>query len=194
MSGGGFGEVATVDAMGKWKEAVIRILKSAIMPNSWSYSISIGDGRDEKRLDSVYFLLDKSSEKLPEQVAITASSQYGGTKTATLKATRATLNTTIHHLAARAAVRDLESQDVPDSLSSDIIRKNAEHLRQTYSISSKWASFVAVSHLQKEASTSEYVEVSLYKAPRAEIDLSETSYRGNQSQTFAHAPPWTKLA
>lgn len=146
------------------------------------------------RQQSVYFLLDKSSEKLPEQVAITASSQYGGTKTATLKATRATLNTTIHHLAARAAVRDLESQDVPDSLSSDIIRKNAEHLRQTYSISSKWASFVAVSHLQKEASTSEYVEVSLYKAPRAEIDLSETSYRGNQSQTFAHAPPWTKLA
>ncbi|KAG8162499.1 hypothetical protein KVR01_008264 [Diaporthe batatas] len=212
MFGGGFGEVASVDAAGRWKEAVIRILKGAIMPNSWSYSISIGDGWDEKRLDvddvfpgkvakkpsgpsfvqaprnipllhhygqqSVYFLLDASSDKFPEQVTITASSQYGGTKTATLKVTRATPNnTTIHHLAARTAVRDLESQDVPDAISSDIIRSNAEHLCQAYSITSKWASFVAVSHLQEEEESvdDEYVEVSVYKAPMADPALLPTS-------------------
>lgn len=205
MLGGGFGEVATVDSAGRWKEAVIRILKGAIMPNSWSYSVSIGDGWDEKRLDvddvfpkleqkasgpsfvqaprnipllhhygqqSVFFLLDTISDKLPKQVTITASSQYGGTKTATLKVTRATPNnTTIHHLAAKAAVRDLESQDVPDAISSDIIRSNAEHLCQTYSISSRWASFVAVSHLQEQSMDDEYVEVSVYKAPIADPAL-----------------------
>lgn len=181
LAGGGFGEVVAVDIAGRWKEAVIRILKGAIMPSSWSYSISIGGRWDEKRLDvdevslmhaqtasnasfvqaprkipllhhygqqSVYFLLDTSSDKLPEQVTITASSQYGGTKTVTMKVAKAALdNTTIHHLAARAAVRDLENQDVPDALSSEIIRSNAESLCQTYSITSKRASFVAVRHL-----------------------------------------------
>lgn len=223
MFGGGFGEVATVDAAGRWKDAVIRILKGAIMPNSWTYSISIGDGWDEKRLDvddvfsklakkawgpssvqaprkipllhhygqqSVYFLLDTRGVKLPGEVTITASSQYGGTKTAALKVTRATLNdATIHHLAAKAAVRDLESQDVPDAISSDIIRSNAEHLCQRYSIYSKWASFVAVSHLQEESVDDEYVEVSVYKAPMADPALlPSTSVGTGRTTTFGQAP------
>ncbi|KAH8777333.1 von Willebrand factor type A domain-containing protein [Diaporthe sp. PMI_573] len=232
LFGGGFGEVAAVDAAGRWKEAVIRILKGAIMPNSWSYSISLGDEWDKKRLDvddflpkhaersttkspgrvagalnpsffqapreipilhhfgqqSVYFLLDNSSDKLPEHVTITASSQYTGTRKAILEVTRATVNnTTIQHLAAKAAVRDLESQDASEASSSDLIRRNAEHLGQKYSISSKWTSFVAVSHLQQSVDH-EDVEVSMYKAPLAKLDpltSSPRSGRGHKSKSWA---------
>lgn len=211
--GGGFGEAVAVDAHGRWKEAVVRMLKGAVMPNSWSYSIQFGDEWDEKRLDlddflpdqtarnppesslrlagaadrsfvraprtipllhhfgqqSVYFLLHSTSDHLPECVTIKACSQHGGTKTTTLAVTKSTTNNIMQHLAAKAAVRDLETQDTVEA-SSDRIRKNAEHLCQMYSITSKWASFVAVSHLQPSAEY-EDVEVHLYKAPLAELDL-----------------------
>ncbi|KAL1880746.1 hypothetical protein Daus18300_001360 [Diaporthe australafricana] len=274
--GCGFGEAVAVDAQGKWKEAVIRMLKGAVMPTSWSYSIGFDEEWAEKRLDvddflpqdsertvsealeadsntsevanrqprhvanvqkvstksklskwlaggsshdgshlsekkepgkstlmknmsagrnagtvkssfvqaprtipwlhhfgqqSVYFLLNPASDKLPERVTVTARSQYGGTKTATLAVTEAASNNnTIQHLAAKAAVRDLETQDTSGASSPDQIRKNAEQLCQMYSITSKWTSFVAVSHLQQSAE-SEDVEVNLYKAPLAELDL-----------------------
>lgn len=212
--GGGFGQAVAVDAHGRWKEAVIHMLKGAVMPNSWSYTIQFGEGWNEKRLDlddflpyhaernspealrqlagaadrsfvraprtipllhhfghqSVYFLLHSTSDHhLPECVTITACSQYGGTKTATLAVTKGTTNNIMQHLAAKAAVRDLETQDTVEA-SSARIRKNAERLCQMYSITSKWTSFVAVSHLQTSAEY-EDVEISLYKAPLAELDL-----------------------
>ncbi|KAK7697965.1 hypothetical protein SLS64_013052 [Diaporthe eres] len=212
--GGGFGEAVAVDSDGKWNEAVIRMLKGAVMPNSWSYSISFGGNWKEQRLDvdsfpsrnleaktsgalvhtpgavnpsfvqaprripwlhhfgqqSVFFLLETTGERLPEHVVITACSQYGGTKTATLVVTQApSSDTAIRHLAAKAAVRDLESQDTSEA-PSKTIRENAERLSQMYSICSKWTSFVAVSHLQQSAEY-EDVEVSLYRAPLAELDL-----------------------
>lgn len=213
--GGGFGETIAVDADGKWNEAVIRMLKGAVMPTSWSYSIEFEGLWKEKRLDvddfsvrhsekgiseamihtsgavhpsfiqaprkipllhhfgqqSVYFLLETTGAKLPEHVVITAYSQYGGTKKATLTVTQTTSSgTTIRHLAAKAAVRDLESQDTSEAPSPNKIRENAEQLSQIYSISSKWTSFVAVSHLQQSAKY-EDVEVSVYRAPLAELDL-----------------------
>lgn len=215
LLGGGFGEAVAVDADGKWNEAVIHMLKGAVMPNSWSYSIEFEGLWKEMRLDvddffgrhsgkrisqalvhtpgavnssfvqaprripllhhfgqqSVYFLLETAGEKLPEYVVITASSQHGGTKTATLAVTQtASSDTAIRHLAAKAAVRDLEAQDTSDALSPSKIRENAEQLSQMYSISSKWTSFVAVSHLQQSAKY-EDVEVSVYRAPLAELDL-----------------------
>lgn len=266
--GCGFGETVAVDTQGKWNEAVIRMLKGAVMPTSWSYSIEFDEQWAEKRLDvddllpqhlkrivsgevarrqpqhvanmekvstkrklskwlarrsshdgahlsekkeepgkstlmentragqnagtskpsfvqaprripwlhhfgqqSVYFLLETAGDKLPERVTVTARSQYGGTKTATLAVTEAASNNnTIQHLAAKAAVRDLENQDTSEASSPDQIRGNAEQLCQMYSITSKWTSFVAVSHLQQSAE-SEDVEVNLYKAPLAELDL-----------------------
>lgn len=213
--GGGFGEAVTVDAHGKWKEAVIRILRGAIMPKSWSYSISLGGEWKEKLLEmddilpeyaqrdtsetlyripgavspwftraprtipslhhfdqqSVYFLLDSTSDVLPEHVMITACSQYGGTKTATVAVTKAlTNNETIRHLAAKAIVRDLESQDTSAGHFSKHLRKKAESLCQTYSITSKWTSFVAVNHLQQSAEP-QRVGITVYKAPLAELDL-----------------------
>lgn len=215
LLGGGFGEAVAVDAGGKWNEAVIRMLKGAVMPNSWSYSIEFEGLWKEKRLDvddffgrhsgkkisqalvhtlgavnpsfvqaprripllhhfgqqSVYFLLETTGEKLPEYVIITASSQHGGTKTASLAVTEtASSDTAIRHLAAKAAVRDLEAQDTSGGHLPNRIRENAEQLSQMYSISSKWTSFVAVSHLQQSAKY-EDVEVSVYRAPLAELDL-----------------------
>lgn len=215
LLGGGFGDAVAVDADGQWNEAVIRMLKGAVMPNSWSYSIEFEGLWKEKRLDvddfigrhsekrvskalihtpgavnpsfvqaprripwlhhfgqqSVYFLLETTGEKLPEYVVITACSQYGGTKTATLAVTQtASSDTTIRHLAAKAAVRDLEAQDASEAPSPNKIRENAEQLSQMYCISSKWTSFVAVSHLQQSAKY-EDVEVSVYRAPLAELDL-----------------------
>lgn len=213
--GGGFGEAVPVDANGKWKEAVIRMLKGAVMPDSWSYTIEFGDGWTEKRLDlddflpqhsgrqtpegpvridgvvnpsflqaprtipllhhfgqsSVYFLLDATRDELPDHVTITACSRYGGTKVATLKVTKvASNNSSIQHLAAKAAVRELESQELSEKPLSERVRRNAERLCQLYSIASKWTSFVAVTHLQQSADC-EDVEVSLYKAPLIELDL-----------------------
>lgn len=194
---------------------MIRMLKGAVMPKSWSYSISFGDHWKEQRLDvddfsfrhsetrlsealvhtpgavnssfvqaprripwlhhfgqqSVYFLVETTGARLPEYVIITASSQHGGTKTATLPVTQtSSSHTTIRHLAAKAAVRDLEAQDASEAPSSIKIRENAERLCQMYSISSKWTSFVAVSRLQPSAEY-EDIEVSLYRAPLAELDL-----------------------
>lgn len=206
--GGGFGETVPTNATGKWKEAVIRMLKGALMPKSWSYSISLGDQWREKRLDvaffspqqpertvpesldrisspispsfvqalrvipnlhhfgqqSVYFLLEDNSGKIPVHVVITACSQYGVTKTATLAVTEATSTYTVQHLAAKAVVRDLEDQCVSEAALTNQIRENAESLCQMYSISSKWTSFVAVSRLQQCAEC-EDIEVSQYKAP-----------------------------
>lgn len=230
--GGGFGEAVSVDAHGRWKEAVVNMLKGAVMPNSWSYSIQFGDEWNERRLDlddllpyqeeksppealrrlagatdrsfirsprtipllhhfgqqSVYFLLDSTNDHLPECVTIKACSQHGGTKTTTLAITKSTTNNIMQHLAAKAAVRDLETQDTAE-VSSGRIRKNAEHLCQMYSITSKWASFVAVSHLQPSAEY-EDVEVSLYKAPLAELDLM---VHPSFSQAGAN-PPARRLA
>lgn len=212
--GGGFGEAVDIDQQGKWGEAVIRMLKGAMMPTSWSYSITLGNEWKEKRLDmddlfsdatdrkafndlnrtigaapsfvqaprsiprlhhfgqqSVYFLLDTTSASLPNHVLITSCSQNGTTKTVTLPVTKsATNNAAIQHLAAKAAVRDLENQDTSEARPSNKILENAERLCQVYSISSKWASFVAVSHLQQPAEH-EDVEISLYKAPLTELDL-----------------------
>lgn len=212
--GGGFGEAVDIDQQGKWGEAVIRMLKGAMMPTSWSYSITFGNEWKEKRLDmddlfsdgtdrkafndlnriigaapsfvqaprtiprlhhfgqqSVYFLLDTTSSSLPNHVLITSCSHNGTTKTVTLPVTKsATNNAAIQHLAAKAAVRDLENQDTSEARPSNKILENAERLCQVYSISSKWASFVAVSHLQ-QSEEHEDVEVSLYKAPLTELDL-----------------------
>lgn len=213
--GGGFGEAVDIDAHGKWAEALIRMLKGAMMPTSWSYSIKFDKQWKEKRLDidelfsegskgrfcndlnliagaitpsfvqaprtipwlhhfgqqSVYFLLDTTSDNIPDHVLITACSQYGVTKTATLAVTKsASNNDAIQHLAAKAVVRDLECQDTSGAKPSSQILMNAEKLCQMYSITSKWASFVAVSHLQQSARY-EDVEVNLYKAPLTELDL-----------------------
>lgn len=213
--GGGFGEAVAVDAQGKWLEAVIRMLKGAMMPTSWSYSVAFDSEWEEKRLDvddflpqdskgkasnalkrfsgavnasfvqapriipwlhhfgqqSVYFLLDTTGDKFPDHVLITASSQYGMAKTVTLAVTKSTSNNNaIQHLAAKAVVRDLENQDRSEAPPPNQIVRNAEQLCQMYSIASKWASFVAVSHLQQSAEY-EDIEVSLYKAPVTELDL-----------------------
>lgn len=213
--GAGFGETVAVDAQGNWKEAVIRMLKGAVMPKSWSYTINLGDEWTENQFgvdeflphqseendhwargrisgpvtscfiqapreipwlhhfghQTVYFLLDTTVDRLPDHVTVTASSQYGGSKTATLAVTKATTNSnTIQHLAAKAAVRDAETQHVSETTSSNQIRKHAEQLCQMYSISSKWTSFVAISHSQQSAEY-EDVDVSLYKAPLSELDL-----------------------
>lgn len=215
LFGGGFGEAVDVDAHGKWAEALIRMLKGAMMPTSWSYSIKFDKQWKEKRLDidelfsegsrgklcndlkmiagtitpsfvqaprtipwlhhfsqqSVYFLLDTTSDNIPDHVLITACSRHGVTKTATLAVTKsASNNNAIQHLAAKAVMRDLEIQDTSGARRSSQILMNAERLCQMYSVSSKWASFVAVSHLQQSASYDE-VEVNLYKAPLAELDL-----------------------
>lgn len=213
--GAGFGETVAVDAQGNWKEAVIRMLKGAVMPTSWSYTINLGDQWTENQFgvdeflphqseendhwargrisgpvnscfiqapretpwlhhfghQTVYFLLGTTVDRLPDHVTVTASSQYGGTKTATLAVTQATTNSnTIQHLAAKAVVRDAETQHVSETTSSNEMRKHAEQLCQMYSISSKWTSFVAVSRSQQSAEY-EDVDVSLYKAPLAELDL-----------------------
>lgn len=232
--GGGFGETVPTNATGKWKEAVIRMLKGALMPTSWSYSISLGDQWREKRLDedifspqqpertvpesldqipapvgpsfvqaprvipslhhfgqqSVYFLLENNSGKIPDHVIITACSQYGGTKTATLAVTEATSTYTVQHLAAKAVVRNLEDQCIPEAALTNQIRKNAEYLCQMYSISSKWTSFVAVSRLQQCAEC-EDIEISQYKAPLAELDLLTRPSISLAGQNGLQASDWS---
>lgn len=213
--GAGFGETVAVDAQGNWKEAVIRMLKGAVMPTSWSYTINLGDQWIENQFgvdeflpcqseehdhqgrgrisgpgnscfvqtpretpwlhhfghQTVYFLLDTTVDRLPDRVTVTACSQHGGLKTATLAVTKATTNSnTIQHLAAKAAVRDAETQHMSETTLSNQMRKHAEQLCQMYSISSKWTSFVAVSRSQQSAEY-EDVDVSLYKAPLSELDL-----------------------
>lgn len=140
---------------------------------------------------SVYFLLDTTSDEIPQQISITARSQQGRTKEATLDVERITFTNNIHHLAAKAAIRDLEMQHISESATADYVRSNAERLCQMYSIISKWASFVAVAHVQQSAEYAE-VEVSLYKAQLAELNvlmrpnLSKASLSSVQGPGHAH--------
>ncbi|RMJ07746.1 hypothetical protein BHE90_010297 [Fusarium euwallaceae] len=78
---------------------------------------------------------------------------------------------TIHHLAVKAALIDLEAEASRENTlvaQSDIGRQNAELLGKMYSIASKWTGFVAV-----DQKTESSAIVDIYKADLIDVDLDD---------------------
>jgi len=130
--GGGFGEVIS-DTHGRWDERVIRMLKGALMPESWSYEVEI-DGVPTKSMlvrngaskepeflqapfhtpplhsfahQSVFFLLDSGISATSITINATTPSGHKATTTLPVQSTSTQANA-VHFLAAKAALRDLE--------------------------------------------------------------------------------------
>jgi hypothetical protein len=98
---------------------------------------------------SIYFLLNITERSPPTKVTVRATNNNGETRTLDLPVLRtATSSDTIHHLAAKAAVLDLESHS--DHESQPLARRNAERLGEIYSIPSKWTSFLAVDQVTQD--------------------------------------------
>ncbi|KAF5581055.1 hypothetical protein FPCIR_10444 [Fusarium pseudocircinatum] len=79
---------------------------------------------------------------------------------------------TIHRLVAKAVLLDLQDQIKRGTAETEVAKANAENIGMTYSITSKWTSFVAISENQP-TQTVEEQKMSHYKALFDEIDIDE---------------------
>ncbi|KAF2489480.1 VIT-domain-containing protein, partial [Lophium mytilinum] len=206
--GGGYAEVVAADGKGKWAERVIRMLKGALMPTTWQCEVEI-DGLtaiSPRQLNtlpsskipgyirapyhlpslhtfarrSIFFLFPQHATSDPQTVNIRAKAASGEAIATylTIKGTPAGTNA-IHHLAAKAAMLDLEigrswmHQDVPNASKDDanvslddMIRKEAERIGTLYKVTGRWTSFIAVDNNTNQESMSR-----LYKAQRSELSV-----------------------
>lgn len=93
---------------------------------------------------SIFFLLDLRAGEPPQTVSL-QTTEGAKKKTFTLRVETANLSSgTLHHLATKAALVDLEDQTKREGVETDISRSNAESLGAQYSITRKCTSFVAV--------------------------------------------------
>lgn len=101
----------------------------------------------------------------------------------------------IQHLAAKAAVRELEmtaslpgAYSPPQEVMNPTIRQNTERLGQIYSIISRWSSFVAVKP-QKTEPSKDTSKAALYKAPMRDLDLLARPRDRNLLALSGYPPP-----
>ncbi|KIW14802.1 hypothetical protein PV08_07587 [Exophiala spinifera] len=122
---------------------------------------------------SIFFLLDIGMQPPPAEVILRPTN--AGTKPEaehfiTVEQTW-TNKSTIHHLAVKAALVELEAEinrEAPEESQSYIGGSNAEKLGATYSIVSKWTSFVAVDQENKD-----FHEIDMSKAEMIDIDIED---------------------
>ena len=193
--GGGFAEVVAVDNRGRWEGRVMRLVKGALMPNSYDCEIEFNGMSTQTTCFStvgssfmqapyrvpalhpfsrttVYFLFDKGYGTDLNVVTLKTSTPSGKQISVEIPVSKSTANTyTVHHLAAKAIVIDLETGKswLHDTMSNDKAADTAakelgERLAINYHITSKWTSFVAVEKKGKEENVGW-----LYKAPRGDL-------------------------
>ena len=177
--GGGFGEVIA-EGHGNWGERVLRLLNGALMPDTWSIKIELDGVPTDKLLSkntrdhepdfvqapckvpplhsfarqSIYFMINPDEEFKTITVIATAPDSRRAIATLELERSIAPADT-IHYLAAKAAMRDLEhgqswihqnhgNEKLSASAVDRLARQEGERLGLQYHITGKWTSFVAV--------------------------------------------------
>ncbi|KAM0518927.1 hypothetical protein ACHAPE_003917 [Trichoderma viride] len=122
------------------------------------------------RYKSFFFFLDLGNADLPKTVTIrtTAAAAKKKTYTMQVKPTQSREDT-IHTLAVKMILRNLEDEVKRRGASKEQARLNAEYLGTKYSISSNWTSFVAVADERMEQT----YHIDTYKSLFREADIAE---------------------
>ncbi|KAK4173174.1 von Willebrand factor type A domain-containing protein [Triangularia setosa] len=176
-AGGGYSEVVREASEGDWEDRVVSMTEAALMtdhlgPMHLEVNILGGDGRSQAssiynaerspadistlspfNRNRIYFLFDsfKSSESIAS-ITLTANTDRGTKSLDIPVTTPKRTNTTIHRLAARSMLEDLEqgqshihlgpSRPYPGSWDErNWVRKEAERIACKWSLVSKWTSF-----------------------------------------------------
>ncbi|RBR12074.1 hypothetical protein FVER53590_04428 [Fusarium verticillioides] len=135
---------------------------------------------------SISFLIDlRHGGELPKTVTISTTTDGAKKKTYGLPIETVSGNDgTIHCLVAKSVLLDLQDQIKRGTTETEVAKANAENIGMTYSITSKWTSFVAVSENQP-AQTVEEQKMNHYKALFDEIDIDEllNNVSGDETST-----------
>ncbi|PHH79269.1 hypothetical protein CDD80_5264 [Ophiocordyceps camponoti-rufipedis] len=117
---------------------------------------------------SVFYLLRLENREPPSKVFVQTTTDGAKKKVYPLDVETASFNGgTIHHLAAKAVLLNLEDEvNRQTDSNSEMARLNAESLGARYSVASKWTSFVAVAE-DMEA------QIDLYKSPLQEMEVQQ---------------------
>ncbi|KAF5542941.1 hypothetical protein FNAPI_9829 [Fusarium napiforme] len=123
---------------------------------------------------SISFLIDlRHGGQLPKTVTINTTTAGAKKKTYELPIEQAPGNDgTIHRLVAKSILLNLQDEIKRGTGETQIAKTNAEYIGTTYSITSKWTSFVAISENQPTQTVEEQKMVH-YKALLDEIDIDE---------------------
>ncbi|KAI9037340.1 VIT and vWA domain-containing protein [Aspergillus affinis] len=178
LRGGGSAEVISDTRSSLvWQGRMIQMLKNALTPSRLRCSISFdglaqnGNGWLQAPHSipplnafshlTIYYVLDREIEKIPDTVTITAVTEDETTLTAQLVIHRSNISST-HHLAAKAFMNDYETGQSwlhakhESLLASDqdafnqILEHEAQEIGIRWSIPSRWTSYVAVDRTSQE--------------------------------------------
>lgn len=205
QQGGGYAEAIPESSMGMWQERVIQMLKAALTPSRLQCEVEISHelaAKTTKRqvcghiMDfpsviqapchipvlntfshfQLYFMLECGFDLLPATITVSARTDKGEKFTVQLPLQKATDQTAIHHLAAKALIYDYETGNswfhaqntslmaINPALFGRILKQQAEILGQTWSITSKWTSYVAI-----DRANAQRREIAVRKADSIEI-------------------------
>jgi hypothetical protein len=125
---------------------------------------------------SLYYMLESGLDSLPKTINITATTEKGEKLTAQLPIQTVAEQPAIHHLAAKALMDDYETgqswlHSLNPTLKSTnptgfgkVLEQEAQHVGQTWSIPSKWTSYVAI-----DRTTAQQHAISVHKADAIEF-------------------------
>ncbi|KAJ5579733.1 uncharacterized protein N7459_005718 [Penicillium hispanicum] len=140
---------------------------------------------------SLYYMLESGLDSLPKTVNITATTDKGEKLTAQLPIQVVAGQAAIHHLAAKALMNDYETGQSwlhllnPTLKPSNpigfkkVLRQEAQHLGQRWSIPSKWTSYVAI-----DRSTALQHAILLHKADAIEVSQLTRPRHTSSSRCF----------
>ncbi|EAW25597.1 VIT and vWA domain-containing protein [Aspergillus fischeri NRRL 181] len=125
---------------------------------------------------SLYYILESGLDSLPKTINITTTTERGEKLSAQLPIQTVAEQPAIHHLAAKALMNDYETgqswlhslNPVLKSTNSagfeKVLEQEAQHVGQTWSIPSKWTSYVAI-----DRTTAQQHAISVHKADSIEF-------------------------
>ncbi|OBS29438.1 hypothetical protein FPOA_03374 [Fusarium poae] len=127
------------------------------------------------KFTSIFFLIKARDDGvMPSEITITTTTNGAKKKMYRLSVTQAAgQDGTMHRLAAKAALVDLEDLVKNESSSSPLVEENAQTIGTTYSITSKWTSFVAVPQDEPTTTTTEGTMMEHYKAMYEDVGFEE---------------------
>uniref|UniRef100_A0A0D2XU47 von Willebrand factor A domain-containing protein 5A n=1 Tax=Fusarium oxysporum (strain Fo5176) TaxID=660025 RepID=A0A0D2XU47_FUSOF len=138
---------------------------------------------------SITFLVDlRHGGAIPKTVTINTTTLGAKRKTYELPIEISSgSNGTIHRLVAKSVLLDLQDEMKRGTSETNVGKANAENIGTTYSITSKWTSFVAVSENQP-TQTVEEQKMNHYKALFDEIDIEELLNAADDDESTTSAP------
>ncbi|KAH3362167.1 hypothetical protein KXV52_004398 [Aspergillus fumigatus] len=125
---------------------------------------------------SLYYIVESGLDSLPKTINITTTNERGEKLSAQLPIQTVAEQPAIHHLAAKALMNDFETgQSWLHSLNpilkstnptgfEKVLEQEAQHVGQTWSIPSKWTSYVAI-----DRTTAQQHAISVHKADAIEF-------------------------